>query len=146
MPITSYLQRDYWDEPRADRVLVGVEGGTIIGYGAWTLADPLPTWKKGAPPEGWQSHKWIRIPRFGVDAQFQGLPVDEAVKYADHIYAALEADIKESWRTDPPMFIELFTHRDNERAMRFWQRQGFRDIGTSEGDPRYRRFIRWPWP
>jgi hypothetical protein len=44
------------------------------------------------------------------------------------------------------MFIELFCDRDNERGMAFWQKMGFSDIGNSEGNDKYRRFVRWPWP
>lgn len=44
------------------------------------------------------------------------------------------------------MWIELFVDSRNERAIRFWQRQGFADIGTSEGNQRFRRFMRHAWP
>jgi ribosomal protein S18 acetylase RimI-like enzyme len=143
-PITRYMQSEHWAEPRADRVLVAVSEATILGFGAWTLADSLPTWKS-APPVSWEPTPWIRIPRFGVDVRFQGQCLD-GIKYADRLYAAVEADIRESPRTNTEMFIDLFVDAANARAMSFWQRQRFRDVGTSEGNPRYRRYIRYPWP
>ncbi len=109
------------------------------------LADAVPTWKTGVPPPGWQSTRWIRIPRFGIDRFYQGGLDDDGVKHADRLYAALEAAARAGPDTIHGMFVELFVQRENERAIRFWQRQGFQDIGTSEGDRRYRRFFRYPW-
>jgi ribosomal protein S18 acetylase RimI-like enzyme len=69
----------------------------------------------------------------------------DGIKHADHLYAEFERQILESPGVTPGMFIELFTHRGNERAIRFWQNQHFQDIGTSEGNQNYRRFLRYPW-
>lgn len=113
VPITRYITTEYWANPQDDRVTIAIDPdtGAVAGYGTWTLADAVPTWKKGDPAPGWQPTRWIRIPRFGVDRRYQGASGDDGIKHADRLYAEVEASFCASGETQPGMFVELFTDR-----------------------------------
>jgi len=61
---------------------------------------------------------------------------------ADVLYATVEEDALDHPDTSEEMQFELFCDTKNTRGLRFWQRQGYVVIGTSDGNARADQYFR----
>ncbi len=106
--------------------------GDVIGYGA--LGITRRKWPKSDDPY----LKLVIIPMLGVDSRYIGQPPDPEWRYANQIMAHLihEATrIIADWPDDAHKFCRkllLLVHRDNKRAIRFYERCGFEVIPGSD--------------
>jgi ribosomal protein S18 acetylase RimI-like enzyme len=107
----------------------------MIGFGSWKH-------RQVQSPEG--SLQEIVIDWFGVDRAYQGQKSTEGYSWADQLYATVEADACSN--SVPNASIALEVRWDNDHAIKFWERQGFRfeeEVFVASGSGRaYRRMIR----
>jgi len=58
------------------------------------------------------------------------------------LVATVEADARGAEGSSDTMPIELFCEESNDRGLAFWRSLGLREVGTADGAPHSRRFIR----
>lgn len=126
--MNRYIRQTYWTpgRPREHVLLAQPEGSEdIYGFGAWKhIQSTLPG----------EDEVVVRIAYFGVQSQFQRQRTDDGeTRCSDLLYATLEQDALDHPDTSPDMQFELFCDTENEHGQRFWERQGYTVIGTSDG-------------
>lgn len=110
--------------------------GTIVGFGS------LGTSKwKWPPPSGAQRLTITLIPMLGIDVRYRGQPADEAWRYSRQAMSHLisEAEhIANDWSGKPderPRWLVLQVHKDNARAIGFYEHFGFELMSDVERAP-----------
>lgn len=98
--------------------------GEVVGFASLGTSN----WKWPLPHGG--SSTIILIPMLGIDYRHQGQPPDPDWRYSHQILSHLLAEshkIHREWAGNPapPQWLLLMVHRDNSRAIRFYQRCGF---------------------
>jgi ribosomal protein S18 acetylase RimI-like enzyme len=99
--------------------------GEVVGFASLGTS----TWK-WPPPDGAKTTVAL-IPMLGIDARFHGQPPDPQWRYSRQIMSHLIAaalDMVRQWRGDAsmtPQWLVLMVHRDNARAIRFYEQCGF---------------------
>ncbi len=102
--------------------------GEIVGFGSLGMS----TWK-WPPPDGAKS-TLVLIPMLGIDQKFHGEPPDPDWRYSRQIMGHLiaEAQALARGQTDDTSniapWLVLMVHRDNTRAIRFYEQCGFEVI------------------
>ena len=82
------------------------------------------------PPDG-ERTTVVLIPMLGLDQRFHGQPSDPTWRYSRQIMSHLLAEserIAREWKKDSeqkPEWLVLMVHRDNTRAIRFYEQCGF---------------------
>ncbi len=111
---------------RGTRVwLFETAGHEIVGFGS--VGTSIWRWP---PPDG-ASATIVLIPMLGIDARFRGQPSDPDWRYSCQIMKHLLSEgqcIAREWPGDrgpAPHWLVLMVHRDNVRAIRFYERCGF---------------------
>ena len=100
-------------------------GGEIVGFGSVG-----PTRWRWPPPDGAYT-PILLIPMLGLDTRFQGQPPDPDWRYARQIMShlisvAMEMSQEAAVHSGTPVdWLTLLVHRDNQRAIRFYQKCGF---------------------
>jgi ribosomal protein S18 acetylase RimI-like enzyme len=121
--------------PPADDSRLRRPTGALVGYGSWKH-------RRLDTPQG--PAQEIVIDWFGIDQAYRRKLDPEGYRWSDRLYATVEADAVEHSESDAPFALEV--HADNEGAIRFWERQGFRfeeEVFVAvEGGRPYRRMIR----
>ncbi|HTN75163.1 MAG TPA: N-acetyltransferase [Pirellulaceae bacterium] len=108
--------------------LFETESGAIVGFGS--LGTTVWRWP---PPDGTRTTIAL-IPMLGLDARYQGAPPDPTWRYSRQIMAHLIAEaqgIARDWPTandQRPDWLVLMVHRDNARAIRFYEQCGLEQI------------------
>jgi hypothetical protein len=137
--VARFLRELYWQPGRKprERTILGFSPGSgneIFGFGCWK---PIRT----QLDDDQSPQDAIRIPFFGVGTQYQGERNEPGHSTADDLYATVESDMRREVEGD--RIIELFCVEQNERGLRFWNRQGFTDIGKFPFQSvSYRRLVR----
>lgn len=118
---------------RGTRVwLFETRDGEVVGFGS--LGATRWRWP---PPDGGYTSILI-IPMLGVAERFQGQPPDAEWKYARQIMghliaAARQSALESSAKSKTPTeWLVLLVHRDNARAIRFYEKCGFELIPDVE--------------
>lgn len=99
--------------------------GEIVGFGS------IGTTRWRWPPPDGSYTTIVLIPMLGLDVRFQGQPPDPDWKYARQIMSHLIAEAQQlvqAWPGAPeakPQWFVLLVHRDNARAIRFYEKCGF---------------------
>lgn len=118
--------------------LFETEDQTVVGYGS------LGTSRWHWPPPDGPKAKVALIPMLGIDARFRGEPADPERRYSRQIMSHLIAEaqsVAREWNGDPkerPQWLVLQVHRDNDRAIRFYENCGFDLIPDVERVPDHR--------
>lgn len=99
--------------------------GEVVGFGSVGTSE----WR-WPPPKGSKA-TIVLIPMLGIDFRFRGDPSDPDWRYSgqlmSHLIAAAQ-QIAHEWTGDAdkqPQWLALMVHRDNSRAIRFYERCGF---------------------
>lgn len=106
--------------------------GEIVGFGS--LGTSRWRWP---PPEG-AATTIVLIPMLGVDRRYQGQPAEPEWRFARQMTSHLIAEARNivcNWRGLPdekPSWLVLMVHRDNARAIRFYENCGFQLIPNVE--------------
>lgn len=90
-----------------------------------------------------ESLEEIVIDWFGVDRAYQGKKSPKGHRWADQLYATVEADACS--HSTPDASIALEVRWDNHHGIRFWERQTFRfeeEVFVAGSGRPYRRMIR----
>ena len=110
---------------RGTRVwLFETEQREVVGFGS--IGTSIWKWP---PPNGARTTVVI-IPMLGIETRFQGQPSDPNWRYARQIMSHLLAEgerIAREWSGDAdkkPQWLVLMVHRDNARAIRFYEQCG----------------------
>lgn len=99
--------------------------GEIIGFGS------LGTSKWNWPPPDGSKTTIVLIPMLGFAEKFQGQPTEKEWRYSHQIMGHLIAEaqkLAQSAReltSDIPSWLVLMVHRENTRAIQFYQNCGF---------------------
>jgi ribosomal protein S18 acetylase RimI-like enzyme len=99
--------------------------GEIVGFGS--LGSTRWRWP---PPDG-SPTAVLLIPMLGLSARFQGQPPDPEWRFARQIMSHMVSEAKAMSRQaaeesgTPIGWLVLLVHRDNERAIRFYEKCGF---------------------
>ncbi|MGL6075247.1 MAG: GNAT family N-acetyltransferase [Fimbriiglobus sp.] len=97
----------------------------VVGFGSLGIS----TWR-WPPPDG-ERTKIALIPMFGLATQYHGQPPDPEWRYSKQIMGHMIAEAQKlselSSGTDVggPEWLVLTVHRDNARAIRFYEQCGF---------------------
>lgn len=97
----------------------------VVGFGSVGLA----RWR-WPPPDGSPANI-VLLPMFGIAERFRGEPADPDWRYSRQIMEHLIAEaqrLTHGWpdnATDKLKWLALTVHRDNVRAIRFYERCGF---------------------
>ncbi len=79
----------------------------------------------------WSKATVVLIPMLGVDVRYQGQPAEADWRYSRQIMGHLIAEGQRlacEWPGDPgvkPQWLVLMVHRDNVKAIRFYEQCGF---------------------
>lgn len=99
--------------------------GEIVGFGSLG-----PTRWRWPPPDGSRTVVLL-IPMLGLDIRFQGQPPDPQWRFARQIMSHLASEARamsgqSAEATGTPIdWLVLLVHRDNQRAIRFYEKCGF---------------------
>jgi ribosomal protein S18 acetylase RimI-like enzyme len=99
--------------------------GDIVGFGS--VGTSVWRW----PPPGGARTTLVMIPMLGIDARFRGQPSDPLWRYSRQIMEHLLAEAQQialGWPGDAaskPQWLVLMVHRDNARAIQFYEQCGF---------------------
>jgi len=110
---------------RGTRVWLFENGkGEVVGFGS--IGKSVWRWP---PPDG-ARETIVLIPMLGIDVRFQGEPSDPDWRYSRQIIGHLLAEgqqIAKGGSGDAAMqhWLVLMVHRDNARAIRFYDKCGF---------------------
>lgn len=105
--------------------LFETEQGEKVGFASIGTS----TWR-WPPPDGAKTTV-VLIPMFGIDVRYRGQPREPDWRYSRQIMAHLVSEgqrIASAWPGDPvarPQWLVLMVHRDNSRAIRFYEQCGF---------------------
>ena len=97
----------------------------VVGFGS--LGRSRWNWP---PPDGSKA-AIVLIPMLGIAEHFQGQPPDPEWRYSRQIMGHLIAEAQKlafmasENPTDAPQWLVLMVHRDNARAIRFYEQCGF---------------------
>lgn len=142
-PLNSFIREGLWVDERArGETLVARDGqdGPVIGFAAWRYAGSR--WDTGRPPPGWTPPTLIRMVWLALDTPYHGTRTSDDRPVAADFYATVEERALKGERSVPPMFVETFCDHRNSDALKFWECQGFTDIGPAFGRPELRRLVR----
>ena len=128
------LGSDVFDSmKRGTRVwLFETADGEVVGFGS------LGTSKWRWPPPIGERATIALIPMLGIAEQFRGQPTDPEWRYSRQILGHLIAEATRLTRAEPeegaqvPQWFALLVHRDNARAIQFYQHCGFELIAGVE--------------
>jgi ribosomal protein S18 acetylase RimI-like enzyme len=99
--------------------------GDIVGFGSVGTSQ----WR-WPPPDGART-TIVLLPMLGIDVRYRGLPPDPAWRYSRQMMAHLVAEgqrIAREWSGEAekkPQWLVLMVHRENARAIRFYEQCGF---------------------
>lgn len=102
--------------------------GEIVGFGS------LGTSKWNWPPPDGSKTTIVLIPMLGLAEKFQGQPPEKEWRYSYQIMGHLIAEAQNlaqsaiERNTDKPSWLVLMVHRENARAIHFYQKCGFEII------------------
>lgn len=105
--------------------LFETERGEIVGFGAVGMS----TWH-WPPPKGSRT-TIVLIPMFGIDVRYRGEPPEPDWRYSRQVMSHLIAEGQRrvhEWTgdaDDKPQWLVLMVHRENTRAIRFYEKCGF---------------------
>lgn len=100
----------------------------VIGFGS------LGTSRWNWPPPDGSKATIVLIPMLGIARQYHGFPPDPEWRYSRQIMGHLIAQAQELGRLGAkgnvlePEWLVLMVHRDNARAIRFYEQWGFERI------------------
>jgi ribosomal protein S18 acetylase RimI-like enzyme len=104
------------------------QNSDVIGFAS------LGTSRWRWPPPGGSPTTIALIPMLGIDVRFHGLPADPHWKYSRQIMSHLVAEAQQLSRGSPentslmPEWLVLMVHRDNARAIHYYENCGFEQI------------------
>jgi GNAT superfamily N-acetyltransferase len=84
----------------------------------------------------------IDVAWLGVQAQFQSETDHDGNKLADRLYAYIEEVAREHSDTTEDMPVHLVCDERNGRGLRFWERNGFEEIGRVTPPPEDVTYVR----
>lgn len=135
MPVGRWIREWIWEKAfgtRGETIIVLDDDcdGMLVGYGTWAHVEQF-----GSALET----RHIEIAWFGVHSDYQGVPYEgEDVEspatpvsthsVAEVVYAEVERAARANERSTEEMPITLTCHVDNDRALRFYEKIGFRLI------------------
>ena len=99
--------------------------GDVVGFGS--VGTSVWRW----PPLSGAKATIVLIPMLGLDVRFRGQPPDPEWRYSRQIMGHLLAEgqrIVREWSGDAgekPQWLVLMVHRDNSRAIHFYEQCGF---------------------
>lgn len=99
--------------------------GEVVGFAS--IGTSVWRWP---PPNGARATVAL-IPMLGIDAQYRGQPPELEWRYSRQIMSHLIAEaqtIAREWTGDAaikPQWLVLMVHRDNTRAIKFYEQGGF---------------------
>lgn len=104
--------------------LFETQGGEIVGFGSVGICH----WR-WPPPDG-RHAKLVMIPMLGIDERFQGIPEDPDWRYSTQImshliYEAQQLATSQESEHGRIEWLVLLVHRENHRAIRFYEKCGF---------------------
>jgi ribosomal protein S18 acetylase RimI-like enzyme len=105
--------------------LFETQQGEVVGFASLGTS----TWK-WPPPDGLKTTVAL-IPMLGIDARFHGQPPDPQWRYSRQIMSHVIAEAEQlahDWQGEAamkPQWLVLMVHRDNARAIRFYEQCGF---------------------
>lgn len=91
----------------------------VVGYGTWAHVEDESSVLR--PTQ-------IEIAWFAIHLDYQSTKYDEAHSVADVVYAAVERAARAHEESTDDMTITLTCHINNRRALRFYERTGFKLI------------------
>ena len=99
----------------------------IVGFGSVGPA----RWR-WPPPDGSYT-RLLLVPMLGLDIRFQGQPPNPELRFArqimSHIISEAHAISQEAGKSGKPIdWLVLLVHRENQRAIRFYEKCGFEQI------------------
>ena len=112
--------------------------GEIVGFGS--LGTSIWRWP---PPDGKRT-TIVLIPMLGIDTRYHGQPPEKQWRYSRQIMSHLLFEARQlsrQWSGDAnqrPQWLVLMVHKENKRAVRFYQRCGFEMI---PGVERYKNHL-----
>jgi GNAT superfamily N-acetyltransferase len=137
--VSLWIKERIWAKAFGSRgetiiVLDDDRDGSFVGYGTWKHVEDTSSVLRPLQ---------IEIAWFGVCSDYQGVLYEEApnleaapgdrpeTRYtvADVVYAEVERFAREHDDSTPDMTITLTCHIDNNKAMKFYRKTGFRPIG-----------------
>ncbi len=118
---------------RGTRVwLFETEQGKVIGFGSVGTSE----WQ-WPPPRGSKT-TIVLIPMLGISVRFRGEPRDPDWRYSHQLMSHLIAEGQgkaREWTGDAekkPQWLVLMVHRDNARAIRFYERCGAEKVTSTK--------------
>lgn len=104
--------------------LFKTQGGEIVGFGSVGIC----RWR-WPPPKGGNT-KLVMIPMLGIDERFHGRPEDPAWRYSTQIMSHLIFEARKLAKSERSElhsieWLVLLVHRENRRAMCFYEKCGF---------------------
>ncbi len=98
--------------------------GAVVGFGSVGIT----RWR-WPPPDG-EPTKIVLLPMLGIDKRFHGMPADPEWRYSRQIMSHLVSEAERIAREWPdldkkPRWLVLMVHRDNQRAIAFYEQCGF---------------------
>lgn len=102
--------------------------GEVVGFGS------IGTSRRKWPPPDGSYATIVLLPMVGIAERFWGQPADRDWRYSEQIIGHLLAEAQElvqDWpdgAADKQKWLALHVHRDNARAIRFYERCGFEVI------------------
>jgi len=99
--------------------------GDVVGFGSVGTSQ----WR-WPPPDGAKT-TIVLVPMLGIDARYRGQPPDPTWRYSRQLMSHLIAEGQRTareWNGDAetkPQWLVLMVHRDNTRAIKFYEQCGF---------------------
>lgn len=93
----------------------------VAGYGTWELVEAF-----GAEP----TTRHLEIAWFGIDVAYQGAVDATGRRVSDLAYASVEQRAMADSGVEEDLPFTLTCHVDNARGRSFWERQGYRLVGS----------------
>jgi ribosomal protein S18 acetylase RimI-like enzyme len=134
--VARWIKKWIWGYEPSERgeTIIGLDSdanGLLVGYGTWKLV------------EVGDRGQHIEIAWFGIDSRYQGTKDDRGRSVAGLLYATVEHTARSESGDALP--LTLVCHVDNEHALGFWTRKGYRLIEDAEiqiEDDEYYRMVR----